>query len=152
MEPSKIISESRIRDLGRSLRSQGKKIVFTNGCFDILHAGHVSYLSQAALEGDVLFIGLNSDASVKKIKGEKRPVNSQHDRAMVLSALSCVDYIVVFDEPDPECLIREIKPHVLVKGSDWEENEIIGADLVRASGGKVRRIKLEAGYIHNRNH
>ncbi|WP_370516791.1 D-glycero-beta-D-manno-heptose 1-phosphate adenylyltransferase [Thermodesulfobacterium sp. TA1] len=117
-------------------------MVFTNGCFDILHAGHVDYLEKARSLGDFLVVGLNSDLSIKKIKGPERPINPQTFRAKVLSGLECVDYIVVFDEETPERLIKELKPDFLVKGADWEENKIVGADFVKSYGGKVVRIKF----------
>lgn len=123
-------------------RSAGERIVFTNGCFDLLHAGHVRYLSAARAEGDLLVVGLNSDASVKRIKAPGRPVVPEKQRAEVLSALACVDYVVIFDEPDPGSLIRQIVPDVLVKGADWAEDHIIGADTVKARGGKVVRVPL----------
>jgi len=126
----------------KSLRESGKRIVFTNGCFDILHVGHVRYLAEARAKGDVLVLGLNSDASVKSIKFDNRPVVIQDQRAEVLAGLACVDYITIFDEPDPLLLIQAIKPDVLVKGADWEETNIIGSDVVKAYGGKVVRIKL----------
>jgi rfaE bifunctional protein nucleotidyltransferase chain/domain len=126
----------------KSLRESGKRIVFTNGCFDILHVGHVRYLAEARAKGDVLVLGLNSDASVKSIKFDNRPVVIQDQRAEVLAGLACVDYITIFDEPDPLSLIQAIKPDVLVKGADWEETNIIGSDVVKAYGGKVVRIKL----------
>lgn len=124
---------------------KNRVIVFTNGCFDILHAGHVRYLSAAREEGDLLVIGLNSDRSVKEIKGDKRPVIPQSQRAEVLAGLWFVDYIVVFDEPDPHALIQSIRPHVLVKGDDWPEDQIIGADVVKADRGKVVRVPLVQG-------
>ena len=126
----------------KKLRESGKRIVFTNGCFDILHVGHVRYLSAARAKGDILVLGLNSDASVKSIKSDSRPVVSQDQRAEVLAGLACVDYITVFDEPDPLALIRAIKPDVLVKGADWEEKKIIGSDLVKSYGGEVVRITM----------
>ena len=126
----------------KKLRESGKRIVFTNGCFDILHVGHVRYLSDARKKGDILVLGLNSDASVKSIKSDSRPVVSQDQRAEVLAGLACVDYITVFDEPDPLALIRAIKPDVLVKGADWEEKKIIGSDLVKSYGGEVVRITM----------
>jgi rfaE bifunctional protein nucleotidyltransferase chain/domain len=126
----------------KTLRESGKRIVFTNGCFDILHVGHVRYLTAARAKGDVLVLGLNSDASVKSIKSDTRPVVSQDQRAEVLAGLACVDYITIFDEPDPLTLIRAIKPDVLVKGADWEEPKIIGSDVVRSYGGEVVRIKM----------
>lgn len=126
----------------KSLRVSGKRIVFTNGCFDILHVGHVRYLGEARAKGDVLVLGLNSDASVKSIKSDNRPVVSQDQRAEVLAGLACVDYITIFDEADPLSLIQAIKPDILVKGADWEETNIIGSDVVKAYGGEVVRIKL----------
>ncbi len=124
------------------LRKSGKRIVFTNGCFDILHIGHVRYLAEARAKGDVLVLGLNSDASVKLIKSDCRPIVSQDQRAEVLAALACVDFITIFDEPDPLTLIKTIKPDILAKGADWEENKIIGTDVVKSYGGEVVRIKL----------
>lgn len=124
-------------------RAQGQVIVFTNGCFDILHAGHVTYLAKARTFGDLLVLGLNSDASVSSIKGDKRPVVSEDQRACVVSALACVDMVVLFDEPDPEILIHAVNPHVLVKGADWPEDQIVGADFVKANQGRVERIAFE---------
>ena len=124
------------------LRQSGKKLVFTNGCFDILHVGHVRYLAAARSEGDILVVGLNSDHSTRTIKDQKRPIMSQDQRAEVLSGLWCVDYITIFDEPDPLNLITAIKPDVLVKGADWQEQDIIGADVVKAGGGKVVRVAV----------
>jgi D-glycero-beta-D-manno-heptose 1-phosphate adenylyltransferase len=124
------------------LRESGKKIVFTNGCFDILHAGHVRYLAAARSEGDVLVVGLNSDLSVKMIKDPGRPIIDQAHRSEVLSGLSCVDHIIFFDEADPLALIKAVKPDVLVKGADWEVEDIVGADIVSANGGKVVRVPV----------
>jgi len=125
-----------------NIRKSGKKIVFTNGCFDILHVGHVRYLAAAKSEGHVLVVGLNSDKSVKIIKGPKRPIVNQRQRAEVLASLQSVDYITLFDEADPLRLIAALRPDVLVKGSDWEADEIVGADVVTAHGGKVMRIEM----------
>ncbi len=122
-----------------------QKIVFTNGCFDILHRGHVEYLSKAASFGDKLVVGLNSDSSIRRIKGESRPIVCEEDRAVVLSALEMVDYVIIFDEPTPAELIESILPDVLVKGADWAKDEIVGAEIVKANGGEVRRIKLTTG-------
>jgi len=124
-------------------RGRGEAVVFTNGCFDILHAGHVTYLNRARQLGDCLVLGLNSDMSVKQIKGEKRPVIQEEHRALVLSALACVDHIILFDDPDPGDLIRTLAPDVLVKGADWPEDQIIGADFVKARGGRIERVVLE---------
>jgi len=121
-------------------RTAGDKIVFTNGCFDILHAGHVEYLTAARAEGDVLVVGLNSDASVRIIKGENRPIVQEAQRAAVLAGLECVNYVTSFEDPDPFRLIQAILPDVLVKGADWEDGEIIGADIVKQQGGRVVRV------------
>ena len=134
---------SQIKQMSGRYRDAGKKIVFTNGCFDILHAGHVKYLTHAAGLGDILILGLNSDRSVKTIKGEKRPVVGQDQRCIVVSALSCIDHVVLFDEPDPEVLIETICPDVLVKGADWPEDQIIGGDFVKKNGGYIERVAFE---------
>lgn len=139
----KIVPFSEIKQLSRQYKDAKKTIVFTNGCFDILHAGHVKYLTHAASLGDVLVLGLNSDDSVKRIKGENRPVIGQIHRSIVLAALACIDHVVVFDEPDPEILIEAICPDVLVKGADWTEDRIIGADFVKKNGGRIERVFLE---------
>jgi rfaE bifunctional protein nucleotidyltransferase chain/domain len=125
------------------VRRHGSRIAFTNGCFDILHAGHVSYLEQARRTADCLVIGLNTDASVRKLKGPSRPVNTEADRARVLAALGCVDYVVLFNEETPIRLITAIQPDVLVKGADYEEEQIVGAAEVKAAGGRVERIAFE---------
>lgn len=126
------------------LRAAGKKLVFTNGAFDILHAGHVTYLQFAREQGDALCVGLNSDASVKRYKGDLRPVNPQDDRALVLAALACVDYVVIFDEDEPKELIGEIIPDVLVKGADWA-HYVSGRDIVQAHGGQVVLAQMVEG-------
>jgi D-glycero-beta-D-manno-heptose 1-phosphate adenylyltransferase len=138
----KILKLSDLLKAIEDLRKAGKRIVFTNGCFDILHVGHVRYLAAARLKGDVLILGLNSDASVKLIKSDNRPIVSQDQRAEVLAGLACVDYITIFDEPDPLALIQTIKPDVLIKGADWEEKKIIGSDVVKSYGGNVERIEV----------
>lgn len=122
------------------------KIVFTNGCFDILHRGHIEYLSQARDRGEILIIGLNSDASVKRIKGEGRPVQDEMSRALVLASLRIVDAVVLFDEDTPFELIKIVQPDVLVKGGDYTEATIVGADIVKASGGEVVVIPIVEGY------
>lgn len=126
-------------------RKQGRRIVFTNGCFDILHAGHVSYLREARRQGDLLVVGLNSDSSIRRIKGAGRPVNHEADRVMVLSELASVDYIVLFNEDTPLKLIAALKPDVLVKGADYQRSEVVGGDLVERHGGQVVLVKLVAG-------
>jgi len=123
-----------------------KKIVFTNGCFDLLHVGHVLYLEKARSLGDALIIGLNSDSSVKKLKGKSRPLIEQKNRARVLSALSCVDFIVIFSAPTPLSLIKKIKPNVLVKGGDWKIKDIVGADFLRSYGGTVKSLPYLKGF------
>lgn len=125
---------------------QGRKIVFTNGCFDILHRGHIEYLSQARDLGDVLIIGLNTDASVKRIKGDGRPVQDENSRALILATLRFVEAVVLFDEDTPYNLIELVKPDVLVKGGDYTEDNIVGADIVKANGGEVVTIPLTEGY------
>ncbi len=129
----------------KDMKADCKKIVFTNGCFDIIHAGHVEYLQEAAELGDVLIIGLNSDKSVRSLKGKSRPINSQINRAKVLSGLTTVSYIVIFKEDTPYMLIDHIKPDVLVKGGDWKLDEIVGADIVLANGGSVRSLSYKEG-------
>jgi len=124
----------------------GKKIVFTNGCFDILHKGHVSYLNEARAQGDFLIIGVNSDASVKRLKGEDRPVNSELDRCFMLENLKAVDAVAIFEEDTPYNLIANIKPDVLVKGGDWAVEDIVGHDIVTANGGEVKSLRFEQGY------
>lgn len=136
----KIVDPGELAKKISALHRSGRKVVFTNGCFDILHVGHVRYLSAARCQGDVLVVGLNSDASVRAIKGDKRPIVPQHRRAEVLAGLQCVDYITIFVEPDPLQLIRFLQPDVLVKGADWSEKDIIGADFVKKKGGRVARV------------
>jgi rfaE bifunctional protein nucleotidyltransferase chain/domain len=126
----KTLDRKAVKKIAARLRSEGRKIVFTNGCFDILHAGHVKYLKQARRLGDVLIVGLNSDRSVSAIK-PGRPVNSEKNRAEVLAALAAVDYVVVFQEKTPYSLIKAVKPDILVKGGDWKKEEIIGSDIAK---------------------
>lgn len=126
-------------------RQYKQKIVFTNGCFDILHSGHCKYLQEAKKTGDILIVGLNTDNSVRILKGSSRPINNQDDRACVLSALKSVDYVVLFDEPTPLNLINQIIPDVLVKGSDYTIENIVGADVVLKNGGKVITVPLVEG-------
>ena len=133
----KILSRDNLRAEIESLHRQGKKIVFTNGCFDILHAGHTRYLSEARKLGDVLVLALNSDRSVRALKGPMRPIVPEAERAEVLAALSSVDYVTVFDEMTPLALIEFLRPDVIVKGGDWAEKDIVGADAVRTWGGRV---------------
>ena len=141
----KIIPVGRVAPLFSRLRGEGKRIVFTNGCFDILHAGHAKYLGKAASLGDVLIVGLNGDASVRRLKGEGRPVQGETDRAYLLASLACVTYVVIFREDTPARLIERVVPHILVKGGDWKGKAIVGADFVRAQGGMVRTVRFLAG-------
>lgn len=127
-------------------RAQGLRIVFTNGCFDLLHRGHVEYLSKASDMGDVLVVGLNTDASVRRLKGEGRPINDEMARATVLASLSCVDAVVLFDEDTPYELIKAVRPDVLVKGADYQPENIVGYDIVTSYGGKVETVDLVEGY------
>ena len=145
MAKNKIVSLQRLKRLLASARKKGITVVFTNGCFDIIHAGHVRYLNKAKSLGDILIAGLNSDISVKKIKGEKRPIVPQKERAEVLSGLEAVDYVVIFNEPTPIRLIKATLPDVLVKGADWAGHAIVGADVVKKAGGRIARIKLVKG-------
>ncbi len=129
----------------KKLKQKNKKIVFTNGCFDILHAGHISYLEKAKSLGSALVIGLNSDSSVKRIKGKSRPVVSQKNRAILLAALETVDMVIIFGELTPLKLIKAIKPDVLVKGGDWKKKDIVGSDFVESYGGKVKSLAYVKG-------
>jgi rfaE bifunctional protein nucleotidyltransferase chain/domain len=142
---SKIMEPPELADRLKGLRSAGKHVVFTNGCFDILHIGHVRYLSAARNEGDLLVVGLNSDQSVRLIKGKRRPIVAQDQRLEILASLQVVDYVTLFDEPDPIKLIQILKPTILVKGADWSADEIIGADFVKSRGGRVVRVSLVQG-------
>jgi rfaE bifunctional protein nucleotidyltransferase chain/domain len=136
----KIVNTYELKRIREGVKGEGKKVVFTNGCFDIFHRGHIDYLEKAKKLGDILIVGLNSDESVKKIKGEKRPIVPQDDRALVLSALGCVDYVCIFDQETPEELIKKLIPDVLVKGGDWEKENIVGRKIVEENGGKVLTI------------
>jgi len=127
------------------LRHHGQRLVFTNGVFDLLHRGHVEYLQTARTLGDILVVGINNDASVKRLKGEARPLVPLEDRAFILAALECVDYVVPFAEDTPEKVIRALLPEVLVKGADYKIEEIVGHDIVLAAGGRVERIGLSPG-------
>ncbi len=129
----------------RDLKASGKRIVFTNGCFDLLHVGHVRYLEEAKARGDILVVAVNSDRSVRALKGPHRPVLPQEQRAELLSGLGCVDYITIFDEETPEALISSILPHVLVKGGDWTKEDVVGRNLVERSGGEVLILPFHPG-------
>ena len=129
-----------------ALKQLGQRIVFTNGCFDILHYGHVYLLSKAADEGEVLILGLNSDDSVRRLKGASRPINDQQHRALLLAALASINYVVIFNEDTPERIISAIKPDVLVKGGDWKVEEVAGAGFVKADGGRVVIVPYVEGF------
>jgi len=137
---NKIEDRKDLKKVVERLKKEGKRVVFTNGCFDLIHVGHTRYLQEARKLGDVLIVGVNSDRSVRRIKGKKRPVIPEEERAEVLSALQCVDFVVIFHEPDPLNIISLLKPDVLVKGGDWGEDAIIGREVVESIGGKVVRI------------
>lgn len=129
-----------------SIKDENKKLVFTNGCFDILHRGHIEYLNEARNLGDYLLVGVNSDASVKKLKGLNRPINNENDRAYLLDNLKSVDYVIIFEEDTPYNLIKEIIPDMLVKGGDWKEEDIIGSDVVKENGGEVKSLNFINDY------
>jgi rfaE bifunctional protein nucleotidyltransferase chain/domain len=139
---SSAISLRDLVSIRKKLKEENKKVVFTNGCFDLIHYGHVDYLSKAKLLGDILIVGLNSDESVKRIKGKNRPILKQDERAFILINLKPVNYVVLFGEDTPEKLISELVPDVLVKGADWDINEIVGKDIVEKNGGKVETIEF----------
>jgi len=140
-----IVTREELAEICIEAKDENKTVVFTNGCFDLIHAGHVIYLFDAKSYGDVLVVGLNSDDSVKRLKGKNRPLNKENDRAVVLSALEPVDYVTIFDEDTPYELIQILKPDVLVKGGDYNHDTIVGADIVEENGGKVVVVPLLDG-------
>lgn len=141
----KVLSSARLQTVLDGYRAQKKKIVFTNGCFDLLHIGHVRYLEQAKALGDILIVGINSDASVKQLKGPTRPIQNESDRAEILASLKAVDHTVIFTEETPLRLIQEVKPNLLVKGGDWKISQIVGSDFVIANGGEVKSLQFIDG-------
>ena len=145
MPGTKIVSLAILNRIVKRLRQDGKRVVFTNGCFDILHYGHVKYLQDARARGDYLVVAVNSDSSVKKIKAKNRPVIGQSDRLKTVAALSSVDFVVLFNADNPLRLIKTLKPDILLKGADWNKQKIIGADFVESYGGKVLTINLVKG-------
>jgi len=147
---SKIKTRDGLSKILKSLKKKRKRIVFTNGCFDILHPGHISYLKKARALGDILVVGLNSDNSVRKLKGPPRPITPQKKRAELLGSLEFVDFITIFNESTPFNLIRKLKPHILVKGADWKTKDVVGRSFVESYGGKVRRIPFLKGYSTTR--
>ena len=138
----KIKPLSSLKKIIAALRKRGKSIVFTNGCFDLLHYGHVKYLEEARAGGDILVVAVNSDASVRKIKGRKRPIVNERDRLKTVAALESVDYVVLFEEKTPIRVIKTIKPDILVKGADWNRDDIVGGNYISSLGGRVVTIKL----------
>ncbi|TYB30958.1 MAG: D-glycero-beta-D-manno-heptose 1-phosphate adenylyltransferase [Candidatus Mcinerneyibacterium aminivorans] len=140
-----LISKKSAEKYFENLKKENIKLVFTNGCFDILHVGHVRYLKEAKKLGDRLVVGLNSDTSVKKIKGKKRPIINERERAEILLSLSCVDFVVIFEEETPYRLIKKVKPDILVKGGDWEIEDIVGSKFVQSYGGVVKSISYIEG-------
>ncbi|HPN40828.1 MAG TPA: D-glycero-beta-D-manno-heptose 1-phosphate adenylyltransferase [Candidatus Cloacimonadota bacterium] len=145
MNRDKIYSLNELEDVLVLYRNTGGRIVFTNGCFDIMHAGHAQYLEEARAMGDVLIVAMNSDASVRRLKGPKRPVIGQQDRALMLAALESVDYVVIFEEDTPYEVIKILEPDILVKGGDWTADQIVGADIVLARGGEVKSLPFRPG-------
>ena len=145
MNRDKIFSLNELKDVLGLYRNTGGRIVFTNGCFDIMHAGHAQYLEEARSMGDVLIVAINSDASVRRLKGPKRPVIGQQDRALMLAALESVDYVVIFEEDTPYEVINILEPDLLVKGGDWTPDQIVGADIVLARGGEVKSLPFRPG-------
>ena len=143
---SKIVTRAALAAASRRMARQGKRLVFTNGCFDLMHPGHVRLLNRARRLGDALAVALNSDASVRRLKGPGRPILNQKERAEILAALECVDFVAVFSEPTPQQIIRAVRPKVLVKGGDWSPSRIVGRDTVEADGGEVRVIPLRKGF------
>lgn len=137
-----ILSREELKKLRTELKSQNKKVVFTNGCFDLIHSGHVDYLLKAKQLGDILIVGLNTDASVRRIKGEKRPILTQDERAFIVSNLKPVDYVTFFDEDTPAEIIADLIPDILVKGADWSIDKIVGREVVEANGGEVKTIEF----------
>jgi D-glycero-beta-D-manno-heptose 1-phosphate adenylyltransferase len=146
MTESKILSLNKAKQQIEQWQSEGKKIVFTNGCFDIVHLGHIDYLEKSRNLGDKLVLGLNTDASVKRLKGETRPVINEYARARMMSAMAFIDAVILFDEPTPKELIETLCPNILVKGDDYSVENIVGADFVISHGGEVKTVPLVKGY------
>jgi len=143
---ARVLDRQALDDFVRAARDAGRRIVFTNGVFDILHPGHLRYLQAARRHGDLLVVGLNSDASVRRNKGPARPINPEEERAEVLAALACVDAVSIFDDDTPADIIARVQPDILVKGADWPADQIVGRDTVEARGGRVILEPVEQGY------
>lgn len=141
----KVLNSNNLENVLNTYRAENKKIVFTNGCFDLLHIGHVRYLEQAKSLGDVLIVGINSDASVRELKGPTRPIQNENDRAEILASLKAVNHTVIFDEETPLQLIKQVKPNLLVKGGDWKIDQIVGSDFVLSIGGEVKSLQFIQG-------
>jgi rfaE bifunctional protein nucleotidyltransferase chain/domain len=144
------VAQDEVARFAADVRQRGGIVVFTNGVFDLLHPGHLRYLKEARALGDALIIAVNSDRSVRMNKGPGRPINDEHERAELLSALACVDAVTIFDEETPHAVIARIQPDVLVKGADWGPDEIVGRDIVEARGGRVVRLTLTEGFSSSR--
>ena len=142
----KIVSRQEMQQQVMKWKDLGEEVVFTNGCFDILHFGHIKYLEEAKTLGDKLIIGLNSDASTRRLKGDLRPINAEYSRAYLLASLECVDLVTIFKEDTPEALIGEVRPDVLVKGGDYKAEDVVGGDIVKELGGKVIILPFQEGY------
>jgi D-beta-D-heptose 7-phosphate kinase/D-beta-D-heptose 1-phosphate adenosyltransferase len=138
----RVISRAELIEVRLELKKNRRRIVFTNGCFDLLHRGHIEYLAKAKSLGDILIVGLNADDSVRRLKGPNRPITPQEDRAAILAALAVVDYVCIFDEDTPYELIRAVVPDILVKGADWTVDDVVGKDIVEAAGGSVHTIEF----------
>jgi len=143
---ARVLDAAALQSFVHEARAAGRRIVFTNGVFDILHPGHLRYLQAARRHGDLLVVGLNSDASVRRNKGPSRPINPEHERAELLAALECVDAVSIFDDDTPHDIIRRVEPDILVKGADWPADQIVGRDTVEARGGRVILEPVEQGY------
>jgi D-beta-D-heptose 7-phosphate kinase/D-beta-D-heptose 1-phosphate adenosyltransferase len=146
MQATKYYPAPALAEVLAELRRQGQRIVFTNGCFDLLHPGHIYTLSQAKSLGEVLVVGINSDASVRRLKGARRPILSETERVLILSALAAVDYVTIFSEDTPLALIRLLRPQMLVKGGDWSAETVVGREIVEAEGGRVVLVPYQAGF------
>ncbi|MBW7996570.1 MAG: D-glycero-beta-D-manno-heptose 1-phosphate adenylyltransferase [Candidatus Glassbacteria bacterium] len=146
----KILDRRQLAEALRDEKTAGRKVVFTNGCFDIIHPGHIAYLEDAAACGDILVVGLNADESVKRLKGEERPINPESDRALLLAGLASVDYVTLFAEDTPLELIKAVEPDVLVKGGDWSIENIVGHQVVQQRGGEVYSLPFQRGYSTTR--
>jgi D-beta-D-heptose 7-phosphate kinase/D-beta-D-heptose 1-phosphate adenosyltransferase len=147
---SRVLSRQAAAELAASLQAAGRIVVFTNGVFDLLHRGHIRYLQAARAEGDALIVGINSDRSVRAIKGPMRPVTPEQERAEIVAALAVVDAAVIFDEDTPDAIVRAVQPDVLVKGADWPADQIVGRDTVESRGGRVVRVAVEEGHSSTR--